>query len=165
MAYIYSLCDGTWGQDFRTVTRLERINRALPNGVDAPHLEHRQTCSSSPSSSQSFSPPSTPRSPRRNTSLLVPYLASILQATRWDAMISACLPPFTTCRVLILPDPSRCSDDLTCICSDGAFIGAVSSCVWQSCSDEDAQTTVNYWAFVCRGYRPLSSGTGDNSSL
>lgn len=102
MTYIYSLCDGICGQDFRTLTRLERINRTLPNGVNAPHLEHRfgRTCSNSPSPSQSSYPPFTSRSPRRKAIFLIaPYLAPKSQRTRRDAT-RACLPPFALCPVL-----------------------------------------------------------------
>jgi hypothetical protein len=35
MTYIYSLCDDICGQDISTLTRLEKINRSLPNGVKA----------------------------------------------------------------------------------------------------------------------------------
>jgi|SRR6267154_608161 len=106
MTYIYSLCDGIYGQDFRTLTRLEGINRTLPNGVNAPHLEHRfgLKCSSSPSPSQS-SPPFTSRSPTRKTIfLLVPYLAPKPQRTRPDA-IRACLPSFAYIASSSYPTP------------------------------------------------------------
>lgn len=72
------------------------------------------------------------------------------------------LPPFTSCRVFILPDPPRCRNDPTCVCTNDVFIGAVSSCVQQSCSDSDAQTALDYWISVCSGYWP-SSGTGNHS--
>jgi hypothetical protein len=91
MTYIYSLCDGGFPQLIHTLTRLERINRTLPYGVNAPHLEHRfgQTCSSFPSPSQSSSPPFTYHSPRRIIFLPVPYLAPKPQRTRRD-VIRAC---------------------------------------------------------------------------
>jgi hypothetical protein len=163
MTYIYSLCDDICGQDIRTLTRLEKINRTLSNGVNAPHLEHRfkQTCSGSPSPSQSSYPPFTSRSPRRNTIFLpVPYLVPKPQAG-----CNPCVPfliRIQLCRVLILPDPPRCGNDPTCVCANDAFTGAAYSCVWQSCSNSDAQTATDYWATVCGGYGP-SSGTGNHS--
>jgi len=46
--------------------------------------------------------------------------------------------------------------DLTCVCSNNAFIDAASSCVWQSCSYSDAQTAIDYWSTSCGqgGYGP-----------
>jgi hypothetical protein len=61
----------------------------------------------------------------------------------------------------ILPYPPRCRNDPICVCTNDAFIGAVSSCVSQRCSDSDAQTAVDYWAAACGGYGP-SSGTGNH---
>lgn len=156
MTYIYSLYDGVCRQGLHTLPRPETINRTLFDGVNAPHLEHRfrQTCSSSPSPSQSSSPPSTSLSPGRNAIFLfVPYLAPKLQGTRRDA-IRACLPLFPLCRVLILPDPPRCRYDPTCVCTNLAFIDDASSCVLQSCDYSDAQTAIDCWSTVCDSYGP-----------
>jgi hypothetical protein len=82
------------------------INRTLPYGINAHICEHRfgQTWSSSPSPSQSSSPPFTSRSPRRGPwFLLVSRIAFKVQGP-WQDAIRACLPPFALCRVLVLPD-------------------------------------------------------------
>lgn len=88
---------------------------------------------------------------------------SCAQAAGYQAGCDPCVPSsIHICRVLILPDPPRCRNDPTCVCTNDAFIGAASSCVCQSCSDSDARTAVDYWAKVCGGYEP-SSGTGNHS--
>lgn len=92
------------------------------------------------------------------------FLCRILRPSRSvpGGMQSVCatLPSsIRICCVLILSNPPCCRNDPTCVCANDGFIGAVYSCVWQSCSNSDAQTAVNYWNTACGGYGP-SSGTG-----
>ena len=136
--------------------------------------EHRleQTCSSSPSSSLSSSPPFTSRSPgRRVLFLLVPQIAPKLQGARRDA-IRACLPPFLLCRVLVLrdppPPPRRCRaqlDQPNCVCTNAAFFGAASGCVWLSCSAAEATTAEDFWLGVCSAYMASLSGNHSPSII
>ncbi len=90
-------------------------------------------------------------------------VVSCAQTAAYQAGCNPCVPSSTRIyRVPILPDPPRCRSDPACVCTNDAFIGAASSCLWQSCSDSDVQTAVDYWAIVCGGYGP-SSGTGNHS--
>jgi hypothetical protein len=60
------------------------------------------------------------------------------------------------------PDLLRCSNDPACVCLNPAFIGAVTTCVQQSCSAEDAQAAAAVYAALCSG---ATSGTGNHSPI
>jgi len=50
-------------------------------------------------------------------------------------------------------------DQPTCVCTNAAFFGAASGCVWLSCTADEATTAESFWLGVCAAYKASLAGS------